>query len=104
MSPGSVHSRPDISPARFGRLRVYRHTSGCFRDELIEHMNFCARASFRLRRLRALAALPIRATSRKSMRVCAGSARAFGGDSWKPCEAVKERDPVLRGESLLLDC
>src|SRR5260370_39877155 len=44
-------------------------------------MGCCVMAGFRLPRLHALAALPIKAISREPIRVCVASAQALGGDS-----------------------
>jgi hypothetical protein len=89
-SRGNARYRPAISLARFGIRLVYRRTSGWSSAGLIRHTDSCATAGFRLPKLHELAALRIKATSRKPIRVCGVSAQALGGDSRKLLRSHKK--------------
>ncbi len=77
----NAHYQRVILPARFGVRPVCHRTNGSCGAGLTWRMICCATPGFRLLISRALAASPIKATSRKSIRVCVTSARAHGGDS-----------------------
>src|SRR5271154_3696696 len=95
--------RPGISLARSGVRRVCRRTNGCSNIGLMRRMDYCATVGFRLPKLHAPAALPIKATSRRPIRVCVASRQAPGGDSSKLLGSSERGQPSIAKSWLLLD-
>src|SRR5258705_11352552 len=103
MSRRNARYRPGISLARSGVRRVCRRTNGCSNIGLMRRMDYCATVGFRLPKLHAPAALPIKATSRRPIRVCVASRQAPGGDSSKLLGSSERGQPSIAQSWLLLD-